>query len=308
MPNNLYDPARPSTPDVLAARAVPADLHDPREGAAFYQPSSGLVDAVNVALALGAPLLLTGEPGCGKTQLAWHLVRHFGIEDIRQPFQLSVKSTTTHEDLLWGFDTVRYFHDGQDPQRKGQPLDRRAYREKGPLWLAIETANEGKAAVVLIDEIDKAPRDFPNDLLHELDQYDFVCKPTGEPVRRDAHTPPPVVIVTSNSEKRLPDAFLRRCVFHHLELDEATVREAVIRRLPRLQANAAVAEAAIEQFWRIRKRPGVRKKPSTGELLGWVHALHRQGVRVEAVRDRPLAELPCLGVLIKDEDDRKALR
>jgi MoxR-like ATPase len=167
---DLIDPHRsePLGSAELARRQPPKGLHDLRASAPLYQVDSKLADAINVALALGAPLLVTGEPGTGKTQLGYYLAWYFGLE---QPFELAIKSTTVFQDLLYRFDTVAYFRDG----RVGTgSLDKEQFVSPGPLWQAIEKVNAGEPAIVLLDEIDKAPRDFPNDLLRELDQFRFV--------------------------------------------------------------------------------------------------------------------------------------
>ena len=301
-------------PGALLDRRIPAALHDHRVAAPDYRPTAALTAAVNVALAIGAPLLVTGEPGCGKTALAWYLAWYFQLPQ-DQPYRLNVKSTTVARDLLYTFDTVAYFHAGQDPRRRAEVLDKRTFRTAGPLWQAFlamtgrpapEVAADSASptpAIVLIDEIDKAPRDFPNDLLHELDQYEFTCMETGEAVARPEFSPPPLVIVTSNSERRLPEPFLRRCVFHHIELDETTVREAVRRRGARIGLDLALQYAALAKFHYLRSLPNLRKRPSTGELLAWLAALRQAGVPAETLERAPLRDLPFAGTLLKDRED-----
>lgn len=285
--------------DALAARRLPAALGSHREAARHYQPDADLVDAVNVALAVGAPLLVTGEPGTGKTQLAHYLAWYFEIEE--HLHALFVRSTTTAEDLLYRFDAVAYLHAANDPARRGGAIDRGLFVEKGPLWKAYEADGP---AVVLLDEIDKAPRDFPNDLLNVLDQHTFDVPERGVTVRRREGAPPPVIVITSNSERRLPEPFLRRCVFHHIEFTEELVRRAVEARsgdFPDLPA--AVREAAIQRFLEIRGRE-IRKKPATAELLVWLTVLSAQGgVTEDDLVQRRLGELPALSALIKDRDD-----
>lgn len=322
LPFSLLDARtrRQHPPAALLGRHVPASLHDLRLGAPDFVMDDQLAAAVNVALAIGAPLLVTGEPGCGKTQLAYHLAWVFQVLEADklsgdrerdrglgpQPFRLQVKSTTTARDLLWSFDTVSWFHDGQDKAKAGQPLDKRSYRTRGPLWEAFEALQRERPAVVLIDEIDKAPRDFANDLLHELDQFRFECSDTGEPVERPRGVAPPLVVVTSNAERRLPEAFLRRCVFHHLELTDALIRDAVARRATSLEIDPALQKAAVDRLLAIRKL-NLRKRPSTGEALAWLWVLHASGVQAEALRTAPQAELPHIGALIKDRDDLATL-
>jgi MoxR-like ATPase len=284
--------------EALAQRTLPATLSSHREAARHYQPDAALVDAINVALAVGAPLLLTGEPGTGKTQVAHYLAWYFGLED--QLFPLYVRSNTTAEDLFYRFDAVAYLHAANDPARRGENLSRAEFVEPGPLWRAYETADP---AVVLIDEIDKASRDFPNDLLHVLDQHEFYVPERKQWIRR-GRKPPPVVVITSNSERRLPEPFLRRCIFHHIEFTEELVRRAVQARLddfPQLPGD--VREAAIARFLEIRGRE-IRKPPATAELLVWLTILSARGnVTVDDIRNRRLVELPAISTLIKDRDD-----
>jgi MoxR-like ATPase len=250
-----------------------------------------------VALAVGAPLLLTGEPGTGKTQVAFYLAWFFDIEDHLYP--LYVRSTTTVEDLLYRFDAVAYLHAANDPARRGDGISKADFVERGPLWRAYEA---GGPAVVLLDEIDKAPRDFPNDLLNVLDQHTFHVPEAGQTVSR-GDSPPPVVVITSNSERRLPEPFLRRCIFHHIEFTEELLRRAVEARIgdfPNLTSE--VREAALERFLDLRGHD-LRKKPATAELLVWLTLLSaRGGVTVETLRG-PLRSLPALAALVKDRDD-----
>ncbi len=291
------DDRRPERRDALARRALPPSLGSHREAARFFQPDADLVDAVNVALAVGAPLLLTGEPGTGKTQVAFYLAWYFDIEEHLYP--LHVRSTTTADDLLYRFDAVAYLHAANDPARLGTELAKAKFVEKGPLWRAYEA---GGPAVVLLDEIDKAPRDFPNDLLNVLDQHTFKVPEADQTVSRGNH-PPPIVLITSNSERRLPEPFLRRCIFHHIEFTEDLLRRAVEARMgdfPHLSAE--VREAALQRFLELRGRD-LRKKPATAELLVWLTLLSaRGGVTAETLRG-PFRSLPALAALVKDRDD-----
>ncbi len=291
------DDRRPERREALAQREIPPSLGSHREAAASYQPDPDLVDAVNVALAVGAPLLLTGEPGTGKTQVAFYLAWFFDIEDHLYP--LHVRSTTTAEDLLYRFDAVAYLHAANDPARQGKAVTKSDFVEKGPLWRAYEA---GSTAVVLLDEIDKAPRDFPNDLLNVLDQHTFYVAEADRTVTRGAGAPP-IVVITSNSERRLPEPFLRRCIFHHIEFTEELLRRAVEARVgdfPNLAAG--VREEALQRFLELRGRD-LRKKPATAELLVWLTILSaRGGVTVESLRV-PIKELPALSALVKDRDD-----
>ncbi len=295
------DDRTPARQQALAQRSLPETLYSLRAAAPHFQPDADLVDAVNVALAVGAPLLLTGEPGTGKTQIAYYLAWYFAIED--RLFPLFVRSTTTAEDLLYRFDAVAYLHAANDPARR-EKLSRASFVEPGPLWKAYQA---GGPAVVLIDEIDKAPRDFPNDLLNVLAQHEFDVPESGDRVSRKG--PPPIVLITSNSERRLPEPFLRRCIFHHIQFSEELLRRAVDARVgdfPKLPA--AVREAAIERFLELRAR-GLRKPPATAELLTWLTVLSARGALSESeLRDCRPSGLPALSTLIKDRDDLQVLR
>jgi MoxR-like ATPase len=292
------DQRGPERQAALAARTLPETLGNHRQAARFYQPDADLVDAVNVALAVGAPLLLTGEPGTGKTQVAHYLAWYFDLEEAL--FPLFVRSTTTAEDLLYRFDAVAYLHAANDPAQRGQSVQKSMFVERGPLWLAYETAGP---SVVLIDEIDKAPRDFPNDLLNILDQHEFEVPESNRKVSRGQQAPP-IVVITSNSERRLPEPFLRRCIFHHIAFTEDLVRRAVEARLGDFpQLADGVRDAAIARFLELRGRE-IRKKPATAELLVWLTVLSaRGGVREADLRECRLADLPALPALIKDRDD-----
>lgn len=285
----------PKRREFLANRPIPATLGNLKESAPFYEPDPELADAVNVALAVGAPLLLTGEPGTGKTQVAYYLAWYFDIP----LFTLPVRSSTTAEDLLYHFDAVAYLHAAHDPAEQGKEVRRERFIDKGPLWKAYEA---GGPAVVLLDEIDKAPRDFPNDLLHVLDQHTFHVPEMGITKSRGS-APPPLVVITSNSERRLPEPFLRRSIFHHIELTDDLVRRAVRARgsdFPYLPED--IQEVAVERFLELRGRD-LRKKPATAELLAWLTVLSaRGGVTADALR-KPVLELPALSALVKDRDD-----
>lgn len=286
---------QPGRKDALARRELPPGLGNHKEAARDYQPDEDLVDAVNVALAVGAPLLLTGEPGVGKTQVGEYLAWFFGVPF----FPLHVRSDTTAEHLLYAFDPVAYLQAAHDPARQGRP-GRAEFIDKGPLWKAYETPGP---SVVLIDEIDKAQRDFPNDLLHVLDQHEFLVRETGQTVSR-GRQPPPVMVITSNSERRLPEPFLRRCVFHHIRFTEELLRKAVKARagdFPRL--DEGLKETALRRFIELRGLD-LRKPPATGELLVWLAVLSARGEDLrESLGTCPLRELPALSTLVKDRDD-----
>lgn len=300
----IPDQRGPERRDALAERTLPATLGNHREAARHYQPDADLVDAINVALAVGAPLLLTGEPGTGKIQVGHYLAWYFDIED--QLFPLFVRSSTTAEDLLYRFDAVAYLHAANDPATRDKPVDKAVFVEPGPLWKAYKA---GGPWVVLIDEIDKAPRDFPNDLLNVIDQHEFVVPESNNRRVSRGDKPPPIVVIISNSERRLPEPFLRRCIFHHIAFTEELVRRAVEARIgdfPLLPE--VVRETAIERFLELRGRE-IRKKPATAELLVWLTVLAARGTVTEAdVREPRLAVLPAISTLIKDRDDLAILQ
>ncbi|NUN15977.1 MAG: MoxR family ATPase [Myxococcales bacterium] len=287
-------------------RRIPPGHHDLAESAPQFEMNADLARAVNVALSVGQPLLLTGEPGTGKTQLAYFLAWTFGAAD-KKPYVLPVKSTTTSRDLLYSFDTVAYFRtQAEDVHDK-----EKQFLVKGPLWRAFEDLDKCIPAVVLIDEIDKAPRDFPNDLLFELDQFEFRVPELNKIVKRqNKETPPPFVVITSNNERRLPDPFLRRTIFHHIEFQEDIVRKAVHNRkkeLPNLTDD--LIEKAIRHLMKLRENKRVRKPPATAEFLAWMRVLDTAQVDPKELDPAvPLHQLPFLVTLIKDREDWKALR
>lgn len=300
---------------LLARRPLPPFLLDHEDAARRYQPSKQLLLAINMALHTGSPLLLTGEPGTGKTQAADFVGFYFDIP----VFKYLVKSTSTARDLIYEFDAVGYLHwaqaagrlqdDDPDHLARATQAIRRGFLHKRALWQAYEETGD---AVVLIDEIDKAPRDFPNDLLHELDQHSFP-HPFDEhhPIRPQSQRPP-IVIITSNEERRLPDAFLRRCIFHRIELTDDLIEKAVESMardgaggFPHL--DAATRNVARKRFWDIRSLAEIEKPPATAELLTWLCILSAQRVDAETLENSALHALPALDALIKDHDDLKRL-
>jgi MoxR-like ATPase len=262
------------------------------EGTASYVATDDLRVAVNAAIALSRPLLVKGEPGTGKTVLAQEIASALG----RRLIAWNIKSTTKAQHGLYEYDAVARLRDGQlgDPRVS----DIRNYIRKGRLWEAFEDPSR---PVLLIDEIDKADIEFPNDLLLELDRMEFHVHETGETVRAAAR---PIVVITSNNEKELPDAFLRRCFFHWIRFpDPETMAEIVAVHFPGLKKD--LLSEALSLFYRVRDVPGLRKKPSTSELIDWLRLLLIEDVPAEVLRERDPRKLipPLHGALLKNEQD-----
>ncbi|MEO5373462.1 MAG: MoxR family ATPase [Alphaproteobacteria bacterium] len=259
--------------------------------------------ALNAAVALGEPLLITGEPGTGKTQAAYYAAYKLGIEPV---IHFQVKSESKASDLLYHFDTIRYFRDAHLARTLGSvdgdpldALDKTRYVEHRPLWEAMVSETP---RVLLIDEIDKAPRDFPNDLLLELDKMEFTITELNQKVQAPSRQRP-VVVITSNSERRLPEPFLRRCIYHHIVFDESLIGKAVERRRGQyLTLSDEFLALAIRRFLALRER-NLRKRPALGELLVWLRALALATDTEPGRLNGDLADLPYLGVLLKNHQD-----
>jgi MoxR-like ATPase len=255
-----------------------------------YLTNDALEAAVNCALALERPLLVKGEPGTGKTLLAEAIAAELGAELITW----NVKSTTRAQDGLYVYDTVQRLYDSRFGD--GDVRDIRRYIKLGPLGRALKAPTR---VVLLIDEVDKADLEFPNDLLHELDRMRFRITETGDEIVAAER---PVVIITSNNEKELPDAFLRRCVFHFIDFpDPAFMRRIVAVHHPDL--SGTLVDQTLRVFFDIRANTRLRKRPSTSELVDWIAVLKHAGI-AEVKLDK---ELPFLGALLKKEQDTAAL-
>jgi MoxR-like ATPase len=265
------------------------------QSTAGYIVPDDLQLAVNAALTLQRPLLVKGEPGTGKTELARQVAASLGMELI----EWGIKSTTKAQQGLYEYDAVARLRDSHLPIGSGgeRVADASNYIRKGKLWQAFTAPAR---VVLLIDEIDKADIEFPNDLLAELDQMEFHVYETGQTVRAQNR---PVVIITSNNEKDLPDAFLRRCFFHYIRFpDEATLAAIVRVHFP--QIKDALLTAALTQFFALRDVPGIKKKPSTSEVLDWLKLLLAADLTPEQLRGPGKGALPALhGALLKTESD-----
>jgi MoxR-like ATPase len=261
-------------------------------GTERYVATPDLMMAVNAAVTLARPLLLKGEPGTGKTQLAEEIAR-----SLQRPlFEWHIKSTAKAQHGLYEYDAVSRLRDSQLGEAKVQDI--RNYIVKGRLWEAFASDVQ---PVLLIDEIDKADIEFPNDLLRELDRMEFYVHETRELVK--AHHRP-IILITSNNEKELPDAFLRRCFFHYIRFPDAETMEKIVRvHFPGLKKEL-LAEA-LTAFFEVRETPGLKKKPSTSELLDWIKLLVAEDIPPEALRGAdPKKTIPILhGALLKNEQD-----
>ena len=259
-------------------------------GTKEYISTSDLTVAVNASIALEKPLLVKGEPGTGKTELAKQISTSLDLEII----EWSIKSTTKAQQGLYEYDAVSRLRDSQ----LGNTVKKvEKYIKKGKLWISFETKNK---SVLLIDEIDKADIEFPNDLLQELDKMEFHVYETGQLVKAKHR---PIVIITSNNEKELPEAFLRRCFFHYIQFPELeTLKKIVKVHFPEIKKS--LLNSALQTFFEIRETPGLKKKPSTSEALDWIKLLLIEDLDPSDLKSNNKDLLPKLhGALIKNEQD-----
>lgn len=266
------------------------------QGTEQYVATPELQMAVNAAITLQRPLLLKGEPGTGKTMLAEELARSLGTELI----QWHIKSTTKAHQGLYEYDAVSRLRDSQLGVDKVHDISN--YIVKGKLW---EAFSSDKPVVLLIDEIDKADIEFPNDLLLELDKMEFYVYETQERIVAKHR---PIILITSNNEKELPDAFLRRCFFHYIDFPDAETMQAIVDvHFPNIQVE--LVKEAMEVFFAVRKVPGLKKKPSTSELIDWLKLLMADEIGLEVLRsaDTSKAIPPLYGALLKNEQDVQLL-
>jgi len=266
------------------------------EGTAHYVASDDLKLAVNAAIALQRPLLIKGEPGTGKTLLAEELAGALGAPLLAW----HIKSTTKAHQGLYEYDAVSRLRDSQLGESRVH--DVRNYIRPGKLWRAFD---HEQRTVLLIDEIDKADIEFPNDLLQELDRMEFHVYETGETIRARQR---PIIVITSNNEKELPDAFLRRCFFHYIAFpDRATLERIVEVHYPGLSGR--LVNEALEMFFQLREVPGLKKKPSTSELIDWLKLLLADDLAAQALYERDPAKAipPLYGALVKNEQDVQLL-
>jgi MoxR-like ATPase len=262
------------------------------EGTSNYVATDDLRIAVNAAITLERPLLIKGEPGTGKTVLAFEVAKAIGVPII----QWHIKSTTKAQQGLYEYDAVSRLRDSQLGDERVKDI--KNYISKGKLWEAF--TNDARP-VLLIDEIDKADIEFPNDLLLELDRMEFFVYETGETIKAKQR---PIVMITSNNEKELPDAFLRRCFFHYIKFpDRDTMTKIIDVHYPKIM-DKLVGEA-LNIFYQIRDVPGLKKKPSTSELLDWLKLLMADDITAETLRERDPSKLipPLHGALLKNEQD-----
>jgi len=251
-----------------------------------YVASDNLMASVNIAVALQKPLLIKGEPGTGKTMLAEAVAGSLG----KKLLIWNIKSTTKAQDGLYVYDTIQRLYDGQFGEEGVDDIAK--YIKLGKLGDSFDSEEQ---VILLIDEIDKADLEFPNDLLWELDQMEFYIHETKRIVKAKKR---PIVIITSNAEKELPDAFLRRCIFHYIEFPDKELMEEIVRsHYPDVED--ILLKNAMETFYNIRSIRDIRKKPSTSELLDWIKALEIGGMSPDKIK----TELPFMGILVKKDED-----
>lgn len=264
-----------------------------------YQAEAEVVSAVHTAVALERPLLVTGEPGTGKTLLAWSVASELGLGEV---LEFHTRSDHQARDALYSFDHVRRFYDAQT--QRAEATDPKNYVKLNALGEAIASPLR---RVVLIDEIDKAPRDFPNDLLDEIDRMEFTVTETREKYSARHR---PIVIITSNSERQLPDPFLRRCVFHSIEFPGAVQLTRILTERIREELSQPMVQAVLKRFTELRAlgdRGELEKKPATDELIAWVRVLLMAGVDAAQILSSELGTLPYPGALLKTQGDLKTL-
>lgn len=256
-----------------------------------YIAADDLAVAVNAAVTLERPLLVKGEPGTGKTELARQVASALGLDMI----EWNIKSTTRAQQGLYEYDAVSRLRDSQLGEERVHDVAN--YIRKGKLWQAFEA---NKKVVLLIDEVDKADIEFPNDLLQELDKMEFHVYETGETVRAINR---PIVIITSNNEKELPDAFLRRCFFHYIQFPNPETLKQIVQ-VHHGDIKESLLAAALTQFYELREQPGLKKKPSTSEVLDWLKLLLAEDLSAEDLQRDGANALPKLhGALLKNEQD-----
>ncbi len=260
-------------------------------GTKDYVATEDLKVAVNAAVTLERPLLIKGEPGTGKTELAKQVAKGLGLEMI----EWNIKSTTKAQQGLYEYDAVSRLRDSQLGEERVH--DVKNYIRKGKLWQAFEA---DKKLVLLIDEIDKADIEFPNDLLQELDKMEFYVYETGDTIVAKQR---PIVIITSNNEKELPDAFLRRCFFHYIRFPDTDTLKMIVK-VHHGEIKESLLTTALTQFFELRDQPGIKKKPSTSEVLDWLKLLLAEDLNPEDIkRDGPNALPKLHGALLKNEQD-----